>query len=53
MNKDTLNATNKKAGNGNGNSVINNYERKNTKPSNYVSGEYSSSSSHKYSNTTK
>lgn len=40
---------NKKAGNGNGNSVINNTE----KASNYVSGEVASSSSHNFSDTKK
>lgn len=44
-----LNATNKKAGNGNGNSVINNYEHTKNNANDYVSGDStSSSSSHKF-----
>lgn len=43
---------NKKAGNGNGNSVINNYEHSKNTTSDYVSGDSApSSASHKVSNT--
>lgn len=46
---DHLNTTNKKAGKGNGNSVINNYERTNNNATDYVSGDSTpSSSSHKF-----
>lgn len=44
-----LNATNKKAGKGNGNSVINNYEHTSNTTKDYVSGDSTpSSSSHKF-----
>lgn len=43
---------NKKAGNGNGNSVINNHEGSKNSTSDYVSGDSTpSSSSHKFSDT--
>lgn len=62
MKNETMKATNKKAGKGNGNSVINNYERPNNSSENctnnsaydYVSGDaVRSSSGHKFSNTKK
>ncbi len=50
MNKKEMNATNKKAGKGNGNSVINNYEHQKNSTSDYVSsGSTGSSSGHNYS----
>lgn len=50
MSNNELNASDKKAGNGNGNSVINNHEY----ASNYVSGDSaSSSSSKKFGENTK
>lgn len=49
MNNKDLNATNKKAGKGNGNSVINNKEQAKSQASNYVSGDSPrSSSSHTF-----
>jgi len=52
MNKDSLNTTNKKAGNGNGNSVINNHEPSKNKATDYVSGDSTpSSSGHKFGDT--
>ena len=48
MNKYNSNFTNKKAGKGNGNSVINNHERSKNKATDYVSGDYPSSSGHKF-----
>lgn len=48
--KKEMNASNKKAGKGNGNSVINNYERQKNSTSNSVSeGSGGSSSSHNFS----
>lgn len=45
--------TNKKAGNGNGNSVINNHEYSKNKATNYISGDSASSSSaHQFSKNT-
>ena len=45
---------NKKEGNGNGNSVINNHERNKNKASDYVSGDSTpSSSSHKFEENPK
>ncbi len=45
---------NKKAGNGNGNSVINNQERPNNKTTDYVSGDSTpSSSGHKFGENKK
>lgn len=50
MNSKDMNTSNKKAGNGNGNSVINNHEHKKNSTSNYTSGDLGgSSSSHNYS----
>lgn len=53
MNKDSLNISNKKkAGKGNGNSVIDNYERSKNKATDYVSGDSTpSSSGHKFGDT--
>lgn len=52
MNKDSLNATNKKSGKGNGNSVINNQEHSKNKATDYVSGDSTPSSSrHKFGDT--
>ncbi len=54
MHEQNSNATDKKAGNGNGNSVINNHERQNNKADNYVSGDTPrSSSSHNFSQDNK
>lgn len=45
---------NKKAGNGNGNSVINNHERSKNSTTDYVSGDSTpSSSSHKFNDMKK
>lgn len=50
MNSKDMHASNKKAGKGNGNSVINNHEYKKNTANNYVSGDTSrSSSSHNFS----
>ncbi len=50
MNKKEMSTTNKKAGKGNGNSVINNYEHPKSTTSDYVSsGSTRSSSCHNYS----
>ena len=54
MNSEDMKPTNKKAGKGNGNSVINNYEHKKGSTSNYVSGDSAgSSSSHNFSQDNK
>ena len=54
MKNENLNATDKKAGKGNGNSVINNYEHQKNQLNDYVSGDSTpSSSSHKFSKNTK
>lgn len=49
MSNENLNASNKKAGKGNGNSVINNYEHTKNKTTDYVSGDSTpSSAAHKF-----
>lgn len=54
MKNETGNTTNKKAGNGNGNSVINNHERTRNKANDYVSGDSTpSSSAHKFNKNTQ
>ena len=52
MKEELFMPTNKKAGNGNGNSVINNYEHSKNKASDYVSGDSTpSSAGHKTVNS--
>ena len=54
MNSKDMNASNKKQGKGNGNSVINNHEHSKNTSKNYVSGDSSSSSSsHNFSQNNK
>lgn len=54
MNPENLNASNKKAGKGNGNSVINNYEHTKNQTTDYVSGDSApTSAGHKFDENSK